>query len=138
MNRDLSNIRLEAAVLHRVEFYSCKLVGADLSGAVLRNVRFTDCQADYASFRFGSFKQVVISGSSLNHSDFYRVELAKTEFDEVKLDKAQFSGTRLAGIDLSTCDFHNLGVTVEDLKGCIIAPAQAILFSRIFGLVVKD
>ncbi|ASS64981.1 MULTISPECIES: pentapeptide repeat-containing protein [unclassified Paenibacillus] len=137
-NCDLSNIRLDGAVLHRVEFHSCKLVGADLSGAVLRNVLFEDCQADYASFRFGNFKGVKFSGSSLNHADLYRSELAKTAFEDVQLDRAQLSGTRLSGIDLSTCEFHHLGVEMEDLKGCIIAPAQAILFTRIFGLVVKE
>lgn len=60
------------------------------------------------------------------------------EFAECQIDKAQFSGTKLAGIDLSRTDFHNLGVTLEDLQGCIISPAQAISFTRIFGLVVKE
>jgi uncharacterized protein YjbI with pentapeptide repeats len=57
---------------------------------------------------------------------------------EVNIDQAQLSQTKLGGIDLSSCEFGSLGVALDDLRRCIISPAQAITFATIFGLVVND
>lgn len=137
-NCDLSNADFGEAIMHRTVFRRCKIVGLELGGTTLRNVSFEDCAGDYATFRFASLKQVVFEHSSLAKADFYHSELSKVELRDADIDGAQLSGTKLSGIDLSGCRFYNLGVTLEDLQGCIISSPQAILFTKIFGLVVKD
>lgn len=135
---DLSNVNLTDAIIHRTHFIHCKMVGLDLLGSTLRNIRFTHCLADYSTFRFANLKQVAMENSSFTQADFYSATLNKVRLHEINIDKAQFSSTPLRDIDISTCEFHNLGITLEDLQGCIISPPQAILFTKIFGLVVKD
>ncbi|KQY83383.1 hypothetical protein ASD24_14015 [Paenibacillus sp. Root52] len=135
---DLSNANWSEAIIHRATFLHCKMVGLDLLGSTLRNVRFSECLAEYATLRFANLKQVEIELSSFAHADFYSATLSKIRLEQNNIDKAQFSSTPLNGIDISTCEFHNLGVTMEDLQGCIISAPQAILFTKIFGLVVKE
>ncbi|WP_211746626.1 pentapeptide repeat-containing protein [Paenibacillus sp. Marseille-Q4541] len=135
---DLSNVDFSESVLHRVRFEHCKIIGMDLTATTLRNIVFTDCAGDYATFRFSNMKLVSFQDNSLLKSDFYHSEFTKVEFSRCMLNEAQFSGTSLKGIDLSNTEFFNLGVTLEDLQGCIISPAQAILFTKIFGLVIKE
>ncbi len=64
--------------------------------------------------------------------------LLNVEFSDSNLEKMQLSGTKLAGIDLSSCEFSQIGVTKEDAKGCIISSDQAIGFARLFGLIVNE
>lgn len=135
---DLSNIDLSDAIMHRVEMNDCKMLGLNLLGSTLRNVLFHNCSADFATFRFANCKQVKFEHSSLCNADFYRSELTKVELCESNLDQAQMSGTKLAGIDLSTCRFNGLGATLEDLQGCMISPEQAVVLSRTFGLIIKE
>lgn len=135
---DLSNVDLTEAIIHRAQFHQCKIMGMDMTAATMRNIAFVECAGDYATFRFADMKQVSYQETSLEKSDFYHAKFNKVGFDNCKIDQSQFSGASLKGIDLSTADFHNLGVTLEDLQGCIISPSQAILFTKIFGLVVKD
>ncbi|MDO7905648.1 pentapeptide repeat-containing protein [Paenibacillus sp. JX-17] len=135
---DLSNADFSEVMMHRCRFEQCRMVGLDLTASTLRNIGLEMCSADYVSLRFANLKQILFRQSSLTQADFYHTEWTKLSFEECNIDKAQMSGTRLAGIDLSSCQFYNLGVGLEELQGCIITAPQAILFSKIFGLVVKE
>ncbi|GAK38969.1 hypothetical protein TCA2_0695 [Paenibacillus sp. TCA20] len=137
-NCDLSNVNFSDSVLHRVQFTHCKIIGIDLTAATMRNVSFQECAGDYATFRFANMKNISFQECSLIKSDFYHSEFAGIELIGCMIDGTQFTGAKLKGIDLSQTEFYNLGVTMEDLQGCIIAPAQALLFSKIFGLVIKE
>lgn len=137
-NCDLSNIDLSEAVFHRVTFLNCKLLGMDLTGSMLRNVRFEQCVADYAVLRFTNAKGVKFDKSSLAKADMSNMTLANFFLHETNIDQAQLSQTKLGGIDISSCEFNSLGASLEDLRRCIISPAQAITMATIFGLVVND
>jgi uncharacterized protein YjbI with pentapeptide repeats len=137
-NCDLSNIDLSEAVMHRVSFHNCKLLGMDITGSTLRNVLFEQCIADYAVLRFSNAKGVKFEKSSLAKADMSNMTLAQFYLREVNIDQAQLSQTKLGGIDISSCEFNGLGVALEDLRRCIISPAQAITFATIFGLVVDE
>lgn len=135
---DLSNANFSDAIIHRSEFLNCKMVGTNLTGATLRNVRFQQCLADYATLRFADMKSIVLEECSLIKSDFYHCKLQKkTVFRQCNIDGAQFSGTELDGIDLSDCEFNGIGVEADNLKGCFIAREQAYLFAGLFGLRLK-
>lgn len=87
--------------------------------------------------RFSRLKQVILEKCLFESGDFQNAELSKVRFDNCVLRLCQMSGTRLTDIDLSNCDIEGLGVRMEDLKGAIVSPAQAVDFSKLFGLVVK-
>ncbi|NIK78884.1 uncharacterized protein YjbI with pentapeptide repeats [Paenibacillus castaneae] len=137
-NCDLSNIDLSEVILHRVAFVNCKLLGMDITGSTLRNVLFEQSYADYAVLRFSNVKAVAFVNSSLAKADMSNMTLSSFYLKETNIDQAQLSQTKLGGIDISSCEFNSLGVTLEDLRRCIISPAQAITMATIFGLVVND
>ncbi|MNH40680.1 hypothetical protein D3C79_1020360 [compost metagenome] len=64
--------------------------------------------------------------------------LAQVYFRETNIDQAQLSQTKLGGIDISSCEFNGLGASIEDLRRCVISPAQAITLATMFGLVVNQ
>ncbi|MDQ8737833.1 pentapeptide repeat-containing protein [Paenibacillus sp. LHD-38] len=138
VNCDLSNIDLSEVILHRVSFHNCKLLGMDITGSTLRNVWFEQCYADYAVLRFTNAKGVKFEKTSLAKADMSNMTLSNFYLRESNIDQAQFSQTKLGGIDISSCEFNSLGAAIEDLRRCIISPAQAITFATIFGLVVDD
>lgn len=137
-NCDLSNIELSEVVLHRVSFHNCKMLGMDITGSTLRNVLFEQCAGDYAVMRFSNAKNVKFVKSSLAKADMSNMTLASFYLNEVNIDQAQLSLTKLGGIDISSCEFNGLGASLEELRRCIISPAQAITFATLFGLVVND
>ncbi|CAM4429032.1 uncharacterized protein YjbI with pentapeptide repeats [Paenibacillus endophyticus] len=138
VNCDLSNIDLSEVILHRVSFHNCKLLGMDITGSTLRNVWFEQCYADYAVLRFTNAKGVKFEKTSLAKADLSNMTIAQFYMKEANIDQAQFSQTKLGGVDISSCEFNAIGAGLEDLRRCIISPAQAITFAAHFGLVVDD
>ncbi|WP_192930311.1 hypothetical protein [Alkaliphilus pronyensis] len=43
----------------------------------------------------------------------------------------------MAGIDLSDSNLEEVGVRLDDIKGAIVSPMQAVEFSKLFGLMIK-
>jgi uncharacterized protein YjbI with pentapeptide repeats len=134
---DLSNVDFSQCSMDRVQLINCKLVGINMTEASLRNVVFDNCNAAYAVLRYFKCKKGNFHNTSFAEADLYSATLTDVSFTGCNLDKVQFSGTRLAGIDLSTCQFYQLALTPDDLRDCIIAPEQAIALATIFGVVIK-
>ena len=135
---DLSNVDFSQCFMDRVQLINCKLLGINMTEASLRNVVFDHCNAAYAVMRFFKCKKGAFYNTSFAEADFYSAMLIDVSFVCCNIDKAQFSGTKLAKIDLSTCQFYQLALTPDDLRGCIIAPEQAIALANIFGVVIKE
>jgi uncharacterized protein YjbI with pentapeptide repeats len=138
INCELSNIDLRGAIIHRTEMIDCKMIGANLSEGTLRNVIFDNCNCSYGFFRFSDLKQVSFTNCLLNNSDFQNSNFNKVNFSKTDLKHAQMSGTKLKDIDLSNCDIEGIGVRIEDLHGAIISSMQAVFFSKLLGLVIKE
>ncbi len=134
---DLSNVDFSQCFMDRVRFTDCKLVGINMTEASLRNVAFDNCNAAYAVLRYFKCKKGYFHNSSFAEADLYSAILTEVSFTRCNLDRVQFSGTKLAGIDLSTCQFYQLALTADDLRNCIIAPEQAVAVANIFGVIVK-
>ncbi|QDR79538.1 pentapeptide repeat-containing protein [Sporomusa termitida] len=135
---DLSNVDFGQCFMDRVRLTNCKLVGINMTEASLRNVVFDNCNAAYAVLRYFKCKKSNFHNTSFAEADLYSATLTDVSFVRCNLDKVQFSGTKLAGIDLSTCQFYQLALTADDLRNCIIAPEQAIALANIFGVVIKE
>ncbi len=137
-NCDLSNVAFNGAIIHRTEFINCKLVGLNLSDAALHNVYIEGCNGRFALISYARMKRVVFSNSVFENSNFQNSHFEKIQFSECNLRLSQMSGTSLSGIDLSSCDLEGLGIQPEDLRGAIVTPLQAVDFSKLLGLIVKE
>lgn len=137
-NCDFSNADLSGAIIHRTEFINCKLVGFNLSDATLQNVSMQGCNGKFALLSYTRLKRVVFKDSILDNSNLQNSSLDKVKFLECSLCLSQVSGTGLSGIDLCSCNTEGMGVQPENLKGAIVSPVQAVQFSRLLGLVVKE
>ena len=124
--------------MERVQFCNCKLVGIDMTEASMRNVALNSCNASYAALRNIKCAKSAFHNTSFSEADIYAATFADVKFISCNLDRVQLTGTKLAGIDLSTCQFYQLALTLNDLRGCIIAPAQALTLATIFGVVIKE
>jgi len=137
-NCDLSNIDLSQAILYRCEFENCKMVGANLSEAAFHNTTISRCNASYSNLRFLSCKRVEIRQSIFDFADFQSAKFVDLGFEDTSLRECQMSGSSLCGIDMRTCDIEGIGIRMEDIKGAVVTPIQAVSLSRLMGLMIKD
>ncbi|HKL11951.1 MAG TPA: pentapeptide repeat-containing protein [Clostridia bacterium] len=137
-NCDLSNIELEGAIIHRAEFENCKMVGVNLSGAAIQNTVLDKCNCKYANIRFSLCKRFEARDSILDSADFQSSEMVDVRYEATSMRECQMSGTSLCGIDISTCDIEDMIVRMEDIKGAIVSPLQAVMVAGMVGVVVKD
>ena len=135
---DLSNADFSGAIIHRAEFVNCKLVGLSLSDAALQNVCMDGCNCRFALMSLAQMKKVILKDSNFENSNFQNSRLADVRFTKCNFRLCQMSGTSLSGIDLSDSDVEGLGIQLEDLKGAIVSPMQAVNFSKLLGIIVRE
>jgi uncharacterized protein YjbI with pentapeptide repeats len=134
---NFANAEWPNALLQRVEVLDCRLTGFTLVEGKLRDVRFKDCHAELAKFRFMSFNAVRFDHCLLVEADFHHADLSGVVFAGCDLRNAEMSGAKLAGADLRGCLIDGLRVGLAELRGAIVDPAQAIAIVRNFGLTVE-
>ncbi|MGV3616231.1 MAG: pentapeptide repeat-containing protein [Fimbriimonas sp.] len=108
----LTGVSLRGADIGFVQFLDSDLSGADLTGAVLRDVRFERCQlralqatdAQFSActfvdcgFQEASLDRTAWHGSDAREADFSGASLVEAEFAQTNLRKANFAETDLRG-----------------------------------------
>jgi len=111
------------AVLTRVELRNCRLSGALLTSAKLRDVSIVECRADFLNMRMTTSERVTFERTMLPDADFYgaRLEMCRLfdcDLTSVEFSKATFLDTRLHGSDLSSLR------GIENVRGVTIDPDQ--------------
>lgn len=137
-NCDLSNADFSGAIIHRTEFVNCKLVGLNLGDATLQNVLMEGCNGRFALMGYAELKRVVLKECIFENSNFQNSRFEKVQFKGCNFRLSRMSGASLSGMDLSNSDVEGLGIQLEDLRGAIVSPLQAVGFSKLLGLVVKE
>lgn len=133
---DVSNADFSGAVLHRTLFKQSKMVGMNLADSTLRNVSFEECHGQFSSFYYSNMKHVLFHHCVLLQSECSSMALQQTHFDACELEGANFTGTSLQNVDISSCRFEQIHVSLDKLKGCKIAPEHAMAFARALGAVI--
>jgi uncharacterized protein YjbI with pentapeptide repeats len=90
-----SNLRAVRGSLTRVEARGLRGTGVDLAEAELRDLTFTDCRLDLASFRFATLARVAFRDCRLDEADFHGATLSS-----VRLERCQ-----LTGVNVHTASF---------------------------------
>lgn len=97
---------LSGAVLGRIrgegaDFTGARLSGADLTDAALQGASLGGAQLDGASLRGAKLESVVLSGAQLTGADLTAADLTDARLIGAGLEQAIFEAARLDGADLS-------------------------------------
>lgn len=134
---DLANAVWEQFIAHRVELLACQLVGWNAVEAHLQNVRFQECNGQFAGFRFATCKFVYFEQCDLRHADFQRADLSGVIFHKCDLRHAQLSGAKLQGTDFRGSQLEAMHVGLHELPGAIVDPFQAAYLAGLLGVVIR-
>ncbi|MEL6797511.1 MAG: pentapeptide repeat-containing protein [Planctomycetota bacterium] len=134
---DLSNTRCTDLVATRVELRDCRLVGIDVSGATLRDIRCTDCQISLARAFGTTLERCWFENCDLRECDFDEATLAGVVFRNCDLRQARFASSKLGQTDVRGSRVEGIVVHPDLLRGAMIAPEQADVFAAAMGLRVE-
>ncbi|WP_078596695.1 pentapeptide repeat-containing protein [Evansella clarkii] len=134
---DLSNADFTEALIHRTEFLHSKLIGFNAADSTLRNVLFSNCMARYGSFGYSDMKNVIFKGCQLNQAEFFEAKFKYLSFLKCDINDVNYTGTSLEEVDLSTCEFERLHVSLDKLTGCTVTAEQAVGFAKALGLKIN-
>lgn len=134
---DLSNIDLSGAILRRVSFRSCKLLGSKFAEARLDHVLFSDCPMQLTNLTLTSLKNVGFESCNLENGSLQEIKSSGLYFKNCRLTAASLFRTSLRAMDLTTDEISGIQVALDDLKGAVVTPLQACELAGLLGLIVK-
>lgn len=134
---DLSGVGWDKARLRRVEFIGCRLIGAKLLDGIFNDVLFKECNAELSVLWAAGFKAARFEQCVLREVSFEGADLSGVAFDRCDLSKANLRATKLIGADLRHSAIGGVQVGLEELRGAMIDPVQAVHIAGLLGLVVK-
>ena len=136
---DISNCDFSESYFKTCTFLSCKAVGADFKGSYQKNVSFDGGSFELSDFQRSKLNNICITDTDFSSSLFSSCEIKQTELKNVSLAKAVFFGTRLNGLDFTSCNIEGLTVsdTGAELNGAKVDVWQAAMFAKLLGLIIE-
>lgn len=134
---DFSGMIWNDAYFSRCEFIDCKGVGAQLQGAVLKNVVLARCNFSYSDLDGALIERVLLRESDFSHSYLSQCRIKGLKAEKTDFTRASFFHTPLKGVDFTGNRIEGLTVALEDLPGVIVDVYQAADLAKMLGLVVK-
>jgi uncharacterized protein YjbI with pentapeptide repeats len=134
---DLANLRVHRMVLVRVEFVDCRLTGFSATALDWQDVLIRNGDLRYCQLQAGKFRNCEFEGSNWQEADLQQTDLAGSVFRSCNLAHADLHGAKLQNTDLRNSEVEGMLVGVNDLKGAIVDPSQAMILARVLGLQIK-
>jgi uncharacterized protein YjbI with pentapeptide repeats len=138
---DWANRRSPRFVAQRVEFRGCRLTGAELAEAGLRDVTFDECRVDLVGLRYAKLERVVFRDCRMGECDLFGASLKDVLFERCELREATFSTATLQRVELRACDLAGLR-GAEALRGARMpwtdVVENAVLFASALGIEIVD
>lgn len=115
---NLSMVKLDKTTLRDVKFYDCKMLGLrfDLCNTFGLTVYFESCQLDHSSFYKLQIAKTVFKDSSLKGIDFVDANLTSAVFDNCDLIQAVFENTILEKADLRSAFNYAIDPEMNKIK----------------------
>jgi len=139
--RDWANERVTRLSALRVELRTCRLTGAELAEATLRDVTFHDCRLDLAGLRHAKLERVVFSECRMAECELQGAALTDVLFERCELRDATLTNARLQRVEMRGCDLSGLSGG-EALRGVRMpwddVVAAAGVLAAVVGLDVLD
>jgi uncharacterized protein YjbI with pentapeptide repeats len=138
---DWANERSQRLSAQRVELRRCRLTGAELAEATLRDLTFDECRIDLVGLRYARLERVVFRDCRMSECDFNGATLKDVLFERCELREATFSIWPRERVELRGCDLA--GVRGADaLRGARMPwndiLANAALFAGVVGIEIVD
>jgi hypothetical protein len=125
----------------RVELLRCRLTGAELAEATLRDVTFDECRLDLVGLRHAKLERVVFRDCRMSECDLYGASLKDVLFERCELREATVSAASLQRVELRGCDLSGLR-GAEALRSARMPWADvlenAALFATVLGIEIVD
>jgi uncharacterized protein YjbI with pentapeptide repeats len=138
---DWANERARGLSAQRVELRRCRLTGAELAEAVLRDVVFDECRIDLVGLRHATLERVVFRDCRMTECDLYGSTLKDVLFERCELREATWSTCTIERVELRSCDLTALR-GAEALAGARMTwgdvVENAALFAAVVGIEVVD
>lgn len=123
----------------RVEFFRCRLTGAELAESDIGDVTFDECRVDLVGLRHAKLERIVFRDCRMGESDFTGASLTDVVFERCELREASFSSARLQRVELRGCDLTGLRGG-ETLRGARMPFSDvlenAVLFATLAGIEI--
>ncbi|MFR2154784.1 MAG: pentapeptide repeat-containing protein [[Eubacterium] siraeum] len=134
MNSDFSESYFKACL-----FTSCKAVGTAFKYSFYKNVSFDGGSFELSDFQRSKLQTVAVTDTDFSSALFSSCEIKQTELKNVTLARSVFFGTKLAGLDFTSCNIEGLTVsdTGAELKGAKVDVWQAAMFAKLLGLIIE-
>ncbi len=122
---NLANLTARESTMVRVAVRHSRLTGLAWPGGKLLDVRFEDCRADLASFRFATLSRVTFSHCVLVELDFQGVRGDSITFLDCDLGRAQFSAAQFHRSEIRRCNLERIS-GISGLRGMGLMPADIV------------
>jgi len=133
---DLANIRAHRFALARVEFVDCRLTGFTATALDWQDVLIRNGDVRYAQFQGGRFRTSEFDGCNWEEADLQNADLSGSVFRSCNLTRADLHGAKLQNTDFRKSELEGLLVGINDLRGAIVTPAQAMVLAQVLGLQI--
>ena len=142
---DFSNSTLTDVRFENCRFISCRMERCWLNRVSLIKSRITSAFIDDSQLRYANFSEANVRGlrvrtTNLAESSWHATALKSAGFSDCDLTGAEFIRTPLSGINLTSCRIGGLVVSQDyrELRGCVIAPEQAVDLIGLLGVHIAD
>ena len=135
---DLSGARWEKGRFRRVEMTGCRLLGSSLMEGMFEDVYFKDCNAESANFITSTFKNVRFENCNLRGVSFEGADLTGVVFFRCDLSGSIFLNSIMKLTDLRSSVIDDMSVGINELRGAIFSPSQAVQVAGLLGITIKD
>lgn len=136
---DISNSDFSESYFKACSFISCKAVGTAFKYSFYKNVSFDGGSFELSDFQRSKLQSVAVTDTDFSSALFSSCEIKQTELKNVTLARSVFFGTKLAGLDFTSCNIEGLTVsdTGAELKGAKVDVWQAAMFAKLLGLIIE-
>ena len=134
---DLANLLAHRMTLVRVELIDCRLTGLRASSLDWQDVLVQNGDARYAQLQGGNFRACEFKTSNWQEADLRGADLSGAVFRSCDLTRADLQSAKLNHADFRGSEVEGMLVGVNDLRGTIVDPAQAMVFARLLGLQIR-
>lgn len=134
------NCAMDGGWLNRVDFLGCSAPGLSLLRARVAGVSACDTDLSYANLSETSIDQFELRDCRLVEAALQRAKLKRVTFERCDLTRLDVFGTRLAGVDVSSCVFQApvLSGDYRELRGLTVSAVQAMDLARLLGVRIAD
>ena len=136
---DVSNCDFSSTSWVRCQMEGGKAMGANFSGGALWHTLFLQTNLRYANLDDLRLESVAFDGCDLSEAYLTQGQNKGLAFFECKLFRTSFFKTKLAGVDVTTCEMEAITVSDDfsELRGLKVTPFQAADLARMLGIIIS-